>query len=118
MPVVEYMQHKEGHRRLVPEYILDRGHWYNPADHTFVGWVEENPDYYVPELVQLDKAAFVARLLEIHADNPLRQTDDTQLLISETPPPALTTEEVTALGESWYDAFVSKNTNPPVTPPM
>lgn len=119
MAVVEYMQHKEGHRRVIPEYILDRGHWYNPADHTFIGWIEDNPDYYIPDnLVRLTKQEFLDRILAMHQNNPYRKTDDVHLITPETLPPELTVEEVTTMANTWYDAFVEKNTNPPVTPAM
>jgi hypothetical protein len=106
MPVAEYMLHKEGHRRLVPEFIDDRGHWYNPVNHTYVGWIEENPDHYVPDtIVYLTKEQFVTRILGIHAVSPLRASND------ETGPNGepLTNEQVQTLASDWYDAFVAKN---------
>lgn len=106
MPVAEYMLHKEGHRRLVPEFIDDRGHWYNPVNHTYVGWIEENPDHYVPDtIVYLTKEQFVTRILGIHMVNPLLGSND------ETGPNGdpLTNEQVQTLASDWYDAFVAKN---------
>ena len=107
MPVAEYMLHKEGHRRLVPEFIGDRGHWYNPVDHTYIGWIEENPDHYVPDsIVYLTKEQFVTRALAIHAVSPLLGGDD-ETPLGGTP---LTNDEVTLLANNWYDDFVNKNT--------
>jgi hypothetical protein len=107
MPVAEYKLHKEGHRRLVPEFIDDRGHWHNPVNHTYVGWIEENPDHYVPDtIVYLTKEEFVTRALVIHANNPFRNS--TEMTFEDGDP--LTTEQVTAMAETWYDNFVTKNT--------
>lgn len=107
MPVVEYMLHKEGHRRLVPEFIGDRGHWYNPVDHTYIGWIEENPDHYVPDsIVKLTKEQFVSRQLAIHAADPIRrQTGEMPYADGSF----LTAEEVTTIVSNWYDEFVTKN---------
>lgn len=107
MPVAEYMLHKEGHRRLVPEFIDDRGHWYNPVDHTYIGWIEENPDHYVPDtIVYLTKEQFVTRILGMHANTPFRNS--TELAFEDGDP--LTVEQVTAMANDWYDNFVAKNT--------
>jgi hypothetical protein len=107
MPVAEYMLHKQGHRRLVPEFIDDRGHWYDPVNHTYIGWIEENPDHYVPDtIVYLTKEEFVARALAIHAASPMHGDD------GESPVGGaqLTNEQVQTAAESWYDGFVAKNT--------
>lgn len=112
MAVVEYMNHvyDGDHRRHIPGFIHDRGHWYNPADESFVGWTKTKPDYYVPEtLLQLTKEDFVQRCLRIHATQPIMVADPN----SETPGMnmvALTTEaEVRAMAEKWYDDFVARN---------
>jgi len=107
MPVAEYKMHKQGHRRQVPDFIDDRGHWYNPSDHTYIGWIEENPDHYVPDtIVYLTKEQFVERLLSIHANAPIRkQTGEAAFPDGEF----MTAEEVTAIANNWYDEFVAKN---------
>jgi hypothetical protein len=110
MPVAEYKMHKQGHRRLVPDFIDDRGHWFNPVDHTYIGWVEENPDHYVPDtIVFLTKDQFVARALAIHADSPFRKQTE-EMPIPDGDP--LTEEEVILMAGTWYDEFVAKNTPP------
>lgn len=106
MPVAEYMLHKQGHRRLVPEFIGDRGHWFNPTDHTYIGWIEENPDHYVPDsIVYLTKEQFITRALAIHQQNPFRSVDGEAMIDGEP----LTNEGVQAMASSWYDDFVAKN---------
>lgn len=107
MPVAEYMMYKQGHRRLVPDFIDDRGHWYNPVDHTYIGWVEENPDHYVPDtIVYLTREQFITRLLNIHNLEPIRrQTGEAAYADGEH----MTTEEVNTLAGNWYDDFVSRN---------
>lgn len=110
MAVVEYMLHKyDGdHRYHIPGFIHDRGHWYNPADSTWVGWTKTKPDFYIPDsLLQLTKEDFVQRCIRVHAVQPI-------MVPSAEPGPnnmvALTTEaEVRAHAEQWYDAFVARN---------
>lgn len=110
MAVAEYMlTNNEGdHRRFVPGFIGDRGHWYNPVDHTFIGWISDNRDFYVPDtIVYLDKAAFVARILGMHAANPMRKMSPNPAVQGDI----MTEAEVTTMAEEWYDAFVEKNAN-------
>jgi len=114
MPAVEYMLHNtEGdHRRQVPGFIGDRGHWYNPSNHTYVGWVSNYADFYVPNTVKvLTKDDFRLRIESMHAQNPLKKA----------PPGAaggpmfaeqsidMTIEEVRASADAWFDNFVSEN---------
>lgn len=107
MPVAEYMLHKQGHRRLVPDFIDDRGHWYNPVDYTYIGWIEENPDHYVPDsIVYLTKEQFITRALAIHSVYPFRDQDEEAIGTG----PELTNEQVQAMAGDWYDNFVAKNT--------
>lgn len=106
MPVAEYMLHKQGHRRLVPEFIDDRGHWYNPVDHTYIGWIEENPDHYVPDsITYLTKEQFITRALAIHAAFPFRDQDGEMIGGGAE----FTTEQVQTMAGDWYDSFVEKN---------
>lgn len=108
MAVVEYMLHAQGHTKQVPDFIGDRGHWYNPIDYTFVGWVSDKPDFYVPDtLVRLTKDAFLARTLAIHAVTPYKKNVNASLPTEQI---AMTVEEVTAWAGGWYDAFVLANT--------
>jgi hypothetical protein len=109
MAVIEYMLHKDGPRRQVPDFVGDRGHWFNPADNTYIGWVDDNRDYYVPESVEsLTKSQFVTRQLAMHTTSPFTRPAD-----GASGPDAerveMTTEEVTAQAEGWYDDFVAKN---------
>jgi hypothetical protein len=111
MAVVEYMHHvfTGDHRRHIPGFIHDRGHWYNPADETWVGWTKTNADYYIPDtLLTLTKEDFVQRCIRIHNANPIMVPD------SNNPGPGsmvpLANEAaVRAHAEQWYDAFVARN---------
>lgn len=115
MAVVEYMHHvfDGDHRRHIPGFIHDRGHWYNPADETWVGWTKTKPDYYVPEsLTTLTKEAFVQRCFVIHATNPIMVPNPNGQGPGMGPGSmiALASEaEVRAHAEQWYDAFVARN---------
>jgi hypothetical protein len=78
----------------------------NPIDNTFIGWVDDTRDYYVPDsVVTLSKADLVTRQLAIHANTPFiaQQQDPTAEQV------AMTDAEVTAMAEAWYDDFVAKN---------
>lgn len=110
MAVAEYMLHnREGdHRRWVPGFIGDRGHWYNPANYTYIGWIPDVRDYYVPESVHiLTKADFVTRLLTMHSTSTMTKEvtseDGTRTTVD------MTNEEVTTMAETWFDEFVAKN---------
>ena len=109
MPVIEYkFQISETGRNVIPGYVEDRGHWYNPADHTYVGWVKAEADreYWVPDTIEeLTKAEMVTRVLGMHATNPMMAMDSDGTA-SET---EMTNDEVTTMVEAWYDAFVTAN---------
>jgi hypothetical protein len=111
MAVIEYMMHRidGGNRRAVPEFVGDRGHWMSPIDQSFIGWVDDSRDYYVPDsVVTLTKEQFVARQLTIHASHPFMKPFEPGIE-PPTEPTAMTVEEVTAQAESWYDSFVEQN---------
>ena len=113
MPVVEYMLHvyDGDHRRHIPGFIHDRGHWYNPSDNTWVGWVRTNNDFYVPDtLTQLTKEDFVQRCIRIHGNEPIRVRDPNSEGAGMMQSVELTTEEeVRTHAETWYDEFVTRN---------
>ena len=108
MAVVEYMlQRVSGSSKSeIPGFIGDRGHWYNSADHTYIGWIDDERDYYVPDtIVTLTKEEFVTRTLAMHAQNPMQKDMENP----DAEPVAMTTEEVTTVAEDWYDNFVAQN---------
>jgi len=110
MAVVEYMLQKiNGNSKAeIPGFIGDRGHWYNSADHTYVGWIDDERDYYVPDSIKtLTKEQFVTRTLGMHATNPMMNEMDMENPDAE--PEAMTDAEVTTMAEQWYDNFVSQN---------
>lgn len=113
MAVVEYKHHVYlgDHRRHIPGFIIDGEQWHNPANHTMVGWVSENPDYYVPwsTLKVLTKEDIVQRVIALHNQNPIMVPDNSnpeapigmRVLANET--------EVRTHAETWYDAYVARN---------
>lgn len=110
MAVVEYMLHRvNGKSKMeIPGFIGDRGHWFNSADHTYIGWVEDEREFYVPDSIEsLTKEQFVTRTLGMHATNPMLKEMDMEN--PEAEPEAMTEAEVTAMAEAWYDDFVAKN---------
>lgn len=109
MAVIEYMLHRVngGTRKEIPGFVGDRGHWMSPLDGSFIGWVDDVRDYYVPDTVEsLTKEQFISRQLAIHSQHPFTEEPE---LISETPPTTLTEQQVTDQMGAWYDAFVAKN---------
>ena len=112
MAVIEYMMHRYegGTRRRVPEWVGDRGHWMSPIDGSFIGWVDDTRDYYVPDtVVSLSKEDLVQRQLAIHATHPMQKFEDGPALAVDAEPTIMTEDEVRTMVEAWYDQFVSKN---------
>lgn len=108
MAVIEYMLHKDGHKRQVPDFVGDRGHWMSPIDNSFIGWVDDVRDYYVPDtIVALTKQQFIDRQLAIHAHTPMNKPNPNGPMMGPGDP--MTTQEVTAMCGAWYDEFVQKN---------
>lgn len=109
MPVIEYkFIINDAGKMQIPGYVENRGHWYNPADHTYLGWVkpESEREFWVPDTIEeKTKAECVTRALAMHAANPI-MADTEDGSPSETP---MTDAEVTADVEAWYDAFVTAN---------
>ena len=109
MAVVEYKHHVflGDHRRHIPGWIMGADNWYNPANHTYVGWVKDNPDFYVPwdTLKTLTKEDLVQRCLGIHNANPFKETLTNNQNVEELR--NLNDSEVRTLVEEWYDNFVS-----------
>lgn len=109
MPVIEYkFIINDMGKMQIPGYVEDRGHWYNPADHTYLGWVKPIADreYWVPDTIEeKTKAECVTRALAMHSANPMQKEDpDNEGSFID-----MTDAEVTADVEAWYDAFVSDN---------
>jgi hypothetical protein len=105
MPVVEYKMNldQETGALIIPRWIIDRGHWPNKADHTYVGWVkpESEREYYVPDsLTELSKSDLVNRVLGMHAVEPITDPDTDEILSDSA---------VTTLVELSYDNIVAKN---------
>lgn len=111
MAVIEYMMHRYegGTRRKVPDWVGDRGHWMSLVDGSFIGWVDDIRDYYVPDtVVSLSKEDLVQRQLAIHAAHPMQKFDG-PVVGTEAEPVIMTNDEVRTMVEAWYDEFVTKN---------
>lgn len=111
MAVVEYMNHvyDGDHRRHIPGFIHDRGHWYNPSNSTWVGWTKTNPDFYVPNtLTTLTKEDFVQRCIQLNVIEPIMvQAPGSEDRFDMVP--LATEQEVRSFAEAWYDSFVERN---------
>ena len=112
MAVVEYMLHRVdgSNRRDVPGFIGDRGYWMSPFDSSFIGWVDDTTDYYVPDtIVRLTKQQLIDRQLLIHATYPMVEPVAPGVGEPGTQGRTLSNEEVTAMISDWYDDFVARN---------
>jgi len=111
MAVVEYMFVVDDMgKRQIPGYIRDRGHWFNESDFTFIGWVKEGRDFWIPDtLVVLTKEQFVQRTLDMHAVRPMMKpnTDNSEAGLENQI--QMTNEEVAAVAGQWYDNFTAEN---------
>lgn len=108
MAVIEYMMHRanDGKKKEIPGFIGDRGHHFNSLDNTYIGWVNDERDYYVPDsIVFLSKEEFIQRQLAIHAKTPMMHTNED----SEQEQTEMTIDEVREEASLWYDNFVEKN---------
>ena len=109
MPVIEYkFIINDVGKMQIPGYVEDRGHWNNPADHTYLGWVkpESEREFWVPDTIEeKTKAECVTRALAMHASSPMQKDDPD----NEGQMIDMTDAEVTAQVEAWYDAFVTTN---------
>ncbi len=111
MAIAEYMLHRneQGHK-IVPPFIVDGGHWWNPADFTMVGWIEDVRDYYVPDtLLILTKEQFTTRMLAMHSTSPFVNNDGGLNMNPENNTP-MTNEQVVELANEWYDKFTLTHT--------
>ena len=108
MPVIEYMfTINENGRKEVPGYVADRGYHYNPADHTFLGWMNDDRDFWVPDTIETKtKAECVTRALAMHAVTPLQKFGETNQPDDMVD---MTEEEVTTMMEEWYDQIAANN---------
>lgn len=106
MAVVEYMFNiDDSGKRFIPGFIANRGHWYDSATETYIGWINDSRDYYVPDSITvLSKEDLVQRQLAIHAVTPM-------ITITNEGPSSepMTVEQVRETVEAWYDVFVSEN---------
>jgi len=107
MPVIEYMFNiDENGRKTIPGFVKDRGYWYNPADHTYLGWLDSDREYWIPDTIEeKSKADVVARALTIHANQPFVEPDSADPSIEHS----MDSAEVTSMIQTWYDNFINTN---------
>lgn len=103
MAVVEYKLHAVGiNAQGTPHWVKDGGYWSHPTDHSLVGWVPDNPEFWVPDTVTtLDRAAFIARHMAIHAISPFTLDNADP----EADPVNMTDSQAQDAAGAWFDAF-------------
>jgi hypothetical protein len=112
--IVEYKLEKVRARsdaKKTPIWIDNGGHWYNSINNSYVGYIRDDVEYYIPSTLKtLTRDSFISRMQAIHASHPLYKTpplaDDSSPDV-EAELVAYTDEElVTAMG-SWWDTFTA-----------
>ena len=107
--IFEYMMNIDSSsRKRHPGWVEHGGAFYDGS--TFIGWSPDAGarDYWIPDTVTvLDKAGLVERNLASHAVTPWKVVADAATPIGEQDD--MTTAEVTAEAESWYDETVLRD---------
>lgn len=111
--IVEYKLEKVRARsdaKKTPIWIDDGGHWYNSINHTYVGYIRDDVEYYIPSTLKtLTRDSFISRMQTIHATHPLYkpQVNEDGVVDIGAEQIAYTDEElITAMG-SWWDSFTA-----------
>lgn len=115
MAVAEYKLEIVGHlgQSKQPNWIREPGHFYNRDNHTRIGWIVDNAEYYIPDtVVSLTKEELVTRQLGIHSNYPeqIYTGDETEeeLQVEDTENWRDKTDaEVRAEVEAWYDDYTT-----------
>lgn len=112
MPLVEFMLHAvpngKSQKSKIPDFIRGSADFYNPADDTYVGWVADNRDFYLPDTITvLTKQTFAERLVAMHQDNPMRKESTVNDQGETVEGDEMTDEEVTNYANDRYDYIVN-----------
>ena len=84
MKIAEYKLHPSPAGMKCPDFIDDGGYWGNPDDHTMVGIIPSDAEYYVPDtIVELTAEELETRQLTIHAKYPMHNIDNDTIVNSE-----------------------------------
>jgi hypothetical protein len=114
--IVEYMleQVGRGDAKRAPSFIRDGGHWFNPSNFTYLGWVPNlaEREFYVPDsLSVMTRQDVIDRGLSLHASFPMVNYGEVANIEEE--PTTLTDAEVTTLLGDWYDTMTNNYTQQP-----
>jgi hypothetical protein len=72
MKILEYMLDATENGLKTPTWIEDGGYWHNITDHTYIGLVQNSPDYHIPSTVnRLTAIQLEARQVSIHTATPI-----------------------------------------------
>jgi hypothetical protein len=97
--IVEYKNHLVGGFSVQPNFIISGGFFFKPEDKTYLGVVDNNRDYWIPDsLIEVSEQEAIDRALEVHSITPY--------LINDTNVEGcirnMTEEEIVSLVESLY----------------
>ena len=108
MPVIEYMfQLDYKGKKIIPGFVKDRGQFYNAQDETYLGWLDSDRDYWVPDTIEVKtKQDCINRALAMHLNNPYQEhnIDD-----PSQDPVDMDSAQVTTMIGNWYDHYVTRN---------
>ena len=100
--ILEYKMHRNSDGNLiVPYFIEDPGYFQSPDNFTFVGWSPNVHKYKIPDAVIriLTLAALKTRLQAIHASNPFKLDDGTNLGVYIN----ATVTQVDTMATNWWN---------------
>ena len=108
MLVLEYKNHPVKPKGTkTPDFIQDGGYLFNKIDNTYIGLVEDEVKYYIPDtVVQYTLEELQARQRAIHAKYPFRKLDYKDLDYDYKTGELndyMTDDEVNAWIKSWGD---------------
>ena len=84
MKIVEYKLHSSPTGMKCPDFIDDGGYWSNPDDHTMIGIIPSDVEYYVPDtIVELTAEELETRQLAIHAKYPMQNMEERDMTTAE-----------------------------------
>lgn len=101
MAYFEYKNHVNG----VPEWVTNGGSFYNPANHTYITYIPDDRQYWIPDtLTELTKDEVEQRALDIHAVNPFMMIDCPS---GDCQPRAMVEDEVVAWVLNYFNDMES-----------
>lgn len=96
MAILEYKLQADDTGMKTPAWVENGGYFYNPSDHTLIGWARDSAEWYTPDtVITLTPKELETRQLTIHSENPVMKMSD------EGEESAMSVEEVVNVVRNW-----------------